>query len=82
MSNGVGPLMAETTVWEITIRRRDGSRLRFSESRFDDPGDGEIIQAGDVGEIVKARIDTCQEGLSKGGSVPVCFQVIATEIIE
>jgi len=35
-----------------------------------------------IGQIIKARIDTCHEGPSKGGSVPIRFQVIATEITE
>ena len=74
--------MAMSTVWEITIKRRDGSRLRLSEGRLDDPENGGIIQAGDAGRIVRARIDAYHEGSSKGGSVPTSFQVIATEISE
>jgi hypothetical protein len=74
--------MDTITVWEITIRRCDGSRLRFSESRLRDPENGGIIQAGDAGHIIKARIDSCRECSSKGGCVPISFQVIATEITE
>jgi hypothetical protein len=82
LCKGDGLVMDATTVWDITVKRRDGSRLRFSENRFEDPENGGIVQAEDAGQIIKARIDSCHEGLSKGGCVPISFQVIATEITE
>ena len=72
--------MAQTATWEITIKCRDGSRLRFSERRVGAPKNGEIVQTADAGQIINARIDTFHQEPPKGGTAPVCFQVIATEI--
>ena len=71
--------MTVKAMWEITISCRDASRLRFSEPRSRAPQKGEIVQAVDAEQIIKARIDTYQEQ-SKGGTGPVVFQVMATEI--
>jgi hypothetical protein len=62
--------------WEITITRRDGSRLRVTEQRGDPPQKGEIFEV-DVGQILKARIDAYREE-RPGGSRPPFFQVTAT----
>jgi hypothetical protein len=65
--------------WEITISRRDGSRLRFSELRDRVPKRGEIIETTDAGKIIKARIDAYREERQPGASRPPFFQVMATE---
>jgi hypothetical protein len=69
-----------TATWEITIKCRDRSRLRFSERKASVPENGEILQTADAGQVIKARIDTCHEEPPKGGQVAPCFQVMATEI--
>ena len=69
-----------TATWEITIKCRDGSRLRFSERNPSVPKNGEILHTGDAGQIISARIDACHEEPPKGGYAIVCFQVMATEI--
>jgi hypothetical protein len=69
-----------TATWEITIRCRDGSRLRFSEHRTSAPENGEIVQTADAGQIIMARIDAWHEEPPKGGYATVCFQVMATAI--
>ena len=69
-----------TATWEITIKCRDGSRLRFSERKTSAPENGEIVQTADAGQIIKARIDASHEEPLKGGYASVCFQVMATEI--
>jgi hypothetical protein len=68
------------TTWEITIKCRDGSRLRFSERKASAPRNGGIFQTANAGQIIKARIDTCHQRPPKGGNAPVYFQVMATEI--
>jgi hypothetical protein len=57
-----------TATWEITIKCRDGSRLRFSEHKASVPENGEIVQTPDAGQIIKARIDACHEEPPKGGT--------------
>src|SRR5215472_13487002 len=66
--------------WEITVKCRNGSRLRFSERSDSAPNVGELVQTADGGQIVKARIDTCHQIPPKGGIVADYFQVSATEI--
>ena len=44
-------------MWEITITCRDGSRLRLSERRDYAPLKGDIFDAADTGQIMKAGID-------------------------
>jgi hypothetical protein len=66
--------------WEITVKCRNGSRLRFSERSDSAPNVGELAQTADGGQIVKARIDTCHQIPPKGGIVADYFQVSATEI--
>jgi len=65
-------------MWEITITCRDGSQLRFSEQRGGLPEKGEVFGV-DVGQIIRARIDTYREKTS-GGSRHPFFQVAATQI--
>jgi hypothetical protein len=71
--------MALMATWEITITRRDRSRLRFSELRGHEPRKGEIIETADAGKMIKARIDACREERPPGSARPF-FQVMATEI--
>jgi hypothetical protein len=66
--------------WEITITCHDGSRLRFSELRGYAPKKGEIIETGDAGKIIKAKIDACHKNPPIGGSSPVFFKFLASEI--
>ena len=75
-----GDLLARRLTWEITITCRDGSRLRLSELRGHVPKKGEIIEAADAGKIIKARIDACHKNPPIGGSSPVFFKVLASEI--
>jgi hypothetical protein len=70
--------MALMAMWEITIARRDGSRLRFSELRGHAPKKGEIIETADAGKTIKAKIDAYREEQSTG-SRPPFFQVMASE---
>ena len=72
--------MALMATWQIMVACRNGSRLRFSERRDRAPQKGEIVQTVDSGSIIKARIDTCHEQPPKGGTGPVFFQVMATEV--
>ena len=72
--------MALMATWEITIKCRNGSRLRFSERSDSAPNVGELIQTADGGQIVKARIDTCRQIPPKGGIAADFFQLSATEI--
>jgi hypothetical protein len=72
--------MARMATWQITITCRDGSRLRFSELRRSAPKKGEIVQTADAGQTIKARIDACHKKPPVGGTSPVFFQVMATEI--
>jgi len=65
-------------MWEITITCRDGSRLHFTEQRDDPPQKGEFFEI-DVGQIIKARIDTYREE-NPSGWRPSFFQVTATEL--
>jgi hypothetical protein len=44
------------------------------------PKKGEIIEAADAGKIIKARIDACHKNPPIGGSSPVFFKVLASEI--
>jgi hypothetical protein len=61
--------MALMATWEITITRRDGSRLRFSELRGHEPRKGEIIETADAGNMIKARIDACREERPPGSAI-------------
>jgi hypothetical protein len=72
--------MALVTTWEITVKCRNGSRLRFSERSDSVPNVGELVQTADGGEIVQARIDTCRQIPPRGGIAADFFQVSATEI--
>ena len=72
--------MALMATWEITISCRDGSRLHFSERRGNAPQKGEIVQTADAGQIIKARIDACHKKPPIGGTSPVFFKVLASEI--
>jgi hypothetical protein len=73
--------MALMATWEITITRRDGSRLRFTESRDVAPKMGEIIQTKDSGQPIKAKIETIHQGRPTGGVRLPFFQVMASETI-
>jgi hypothetical protein len=64
--------------WEITITRREGSRLRFSEQRGSAPQKGKIVEMADAGTSIKARIDTYSEERFKASGLDY-FQVMATE---
>jgi hypothetical protein len=41
-----------TATWEITIKCRDRSRLRFSERKASVPENGEILQTADAGQVI------------------------------
>ena len=72
--------MTLMATWEITVKCRNGSRLRFSERSDRAPNVGELVQTADGGQIVKARIDTCRQIPPKGGIAADFFQVSATEL--
>jgi hypothetical protein len=72
--------MALMATWEITITCHDGSRLRFSELRGHAPKKGKIIETVDAGKIIKAKIDACHKNPPIGGSSPLFFKVLASEI--
>ena len=83
---GRAPVPAESVytwalmaMWEITITRRDGSRLRLSERRDYAPAKGDIFETADTGQIFKARIDAYHEENPSGWRPPF-FQVAATEL--
>jgi hypothetical protein len=65
--------------WEITITRRDGSRLRLSDRIDHAPLKGEIFDTADIGQTIKARIDAYRQE-RPGASRPPFYQVTATEI--
>ena len=66
--------------WQITITCREGSRLRFSDLRGYAPKKGEIIETVDAGKIIKARIDAYYKNPPTGGTSPVFFKVLASEV--
>jgi hypothetical protein len=66
-------------MWEITITCRDGSRLRFTESRDGAPQKGKTIETADAGKTIKARIDAHSEEKPSGSRASI-FKVAATEI--
>jgi hypothetical protein len=70
--------MALMATWEITITRREGSRLRFSEQRGSAPQKRKIVEMADAGTSIKARIDTYSEERFKASGLDY-FQVMATE---
>jgi hypothetical protein len=71
--------MAMMATWEITITRRDGSRLHFSERGGRAPQKGEIVETADFGTPIKARIDTDSEERFKASGLGY-FHIMATEI--
>jgi hypothetical protein len=71
--------MAVKATWEITITCRDSSRLRFTEFRSRAPQMGEIVQAADAGQTIKATIKAYHEQPKAGGG-PALFLVMATQI--
>jgi hypothetical protein len=71
--------MAMMATWEITITRRDGSLLHFSERGGRAPQKGEIVETADSATTIKARIDTYSEERFKASGLGY-FRIMATEI--
>src|SRR5260370_7288072 len=74
---GRAPVPAESVytwalmaMWEITITRRDGSRLRLSERRDYTPEKGDIFETADTGQIFKPRIDATHQHNPHGWPPP------------
>ena len=54
--------------WQVRIKRRDGSEYRYTAFMQRQPQRGEIIETGDIGRSLRARITSYSKEAPREGA--------------
>jgi hypothetical protein len=67
--------------WQVRVRRRDGSEFNYTTQMPREPQRGEIIETGDIGRDLRARITNYTKETPREGAAGLgVWQVEATEV--
>jgi hypothetical protein len=73
--------MLPSHTWQVRVRRSDGSEFNYTTQMLREPQRGEIVETGDIGRNLRARITSFTKEAPREGAAGLgVWQIEATEL--